>query len=431
MSSSSVDHRTGFPKAEPVGSTVGRREPAMDSATRLAEWARTYSPTDEDRALALLSLRDTVACVLAARDHGLTDLVCDASDAARWASQAHVLSFDDLHMPSTAHISAVCVSAVLSVGGEAEDYLGAAGIMARLGGALGWEHYARGWHATCTAGAPAAAAGAALALGLSSQQIAEAMALALPAAGGVRRAFGTVSKPLQVGFAAEAGVRAAKLVAKGAKADPSALDQWLELVGGDPSRITLPGPAVPGGLAVKLIPCCYSLQRPIAAVRGILAGGPIDSPITRISVTTPESSAGPLIRHRPRTGLESTLSLEYAIAATLLDGFPGFDSFTTEAVTRQSAVDLMDCTRVTLLPGGGGLLAGEVLVEIELENGERRWERIDLPPGAPGRSPTETELKSKWMSCGRDVPSLLADLDWDSATAFSAAELSRLYSRSR
>jgi len=33
--------------------------------------------------------------------------------------------------------------------------------MARLGTALGWPHYARGWHATCTAGAPGAAACAA------------------------------------------------------------------------------------------------------------------------------------------------------------------------------------------------------------------------------------------------------------------------------
>ena len=28
--------------------------------------------------------------------------------------------------------------------------------MARLGSALGWRHYSAGWHATCTAGAPAA-----------------------------------------------------------------------------------------------------------------------------------------------------------------------------------------------------------------------------------------------------------------------------------
>ena len=109
--------------------------------------------------------------------------------------------------------------------------------MARLGTALGWRHYSAGWHATCTAGAPAAAAGAAVALGLPAERIAAAMALAVPAAGGVQRAFGTDAKSLQVGFAVEAGIRAARLAAAGAQADPAALDAWLGLVGGDPSAV--------------------------------------------------------------------------------------------------------------------------------------------------------------------------------------------------
>ena len=65
------------------------------------------------------------------------------------------------------------------------------------------------------------------------------------------------------------GVRAARLAAAGASADPRALDQWLALVGGDADRLALDGPAVPGGLAVKLFPCCYALQRPIAALRAL------------------------------------------------------------------------------------------------------------------------------------------------------------------
>jgi 2-methylcitrate dehydratase PrpD len=74
---------------------------------------------------------------------------------------------------------------------------------------LGWEHYSAGWHATCTAGTPAAAVTTAVALGLDAERTATAIALAVPAAGGVQRAFGTAAKPLQVAFAVEAGVRAA------------------------------------------------------------------------------------------------------------------------------------------------------------------------------------------------------------------------------
>src|SRR5487761_1241597 len=101
---------------------------------------------------------------------------------------------------TSSHISAVCVPAALAAGGDARAYLAGAGVMARLGVALGWSHYASGWHVTCTAGAPAAAVAAAVALGLPPDRIATALALAVPAAGGVQRAFGSSGKALQVGF---------------------------------------------------------------------------------------------------------------------------------------------------------------------------------------------------------------------------------------
>ncbi len=203
-------------------------------AVTLAEWAAGLEPGREDLELAHRSLLDTVAVILAARGHRVTRLAAALPEGARWAVAGHVLDFDDLHMPSTTHVSVVCVPTALAASelpgdggagdGGARAYLAAAGVMARLGTALGWRHYSAGWHATCTAGAPAAAAGAAVALGLPAERIAAAMALAVPAAGGVQRAFGTDAKSLQVGFAVEAGIRAARLAAAGAQADPSALD---------------------------------------------------------------------------------------------------------------------------------------------------------------------------------------------------------------
>ena len=189
------------------------------TASALGRWAHDLAPTDDDLALADRSLLDTVAVTLAARDHPVTKVAASLTEAGRWATAGHVLDFDDLHMPSTTHISAVCVPAALATGGGARAYLAAAGVMARLGTALGWPHYSAGWHATCTAGAPASAAGAAVAMGLSADEIATAITLAVPAAGGVQRAFGTDAKSLQVGFAVEAGIRAAALAAAGASAD--------------------------------------------------------------------------------------------------------------------------------------------------------------------------------------------------------------------
>jgi 2-methylcitrate dehydratase PrpD len=170
-------------------------ESADSLATRLAGWACDLEPTAEDLALAGRSLMDTVAVALAGRDHPVTRLAGSMPEGPRWAVAAHVLDFDDLHMESTTHISAVCVPTALALGAGARAYLAAAGVMARLGNALGWRHYSAGWHATCTAGAPAAAAGAAVALGLGPGQTATAMALAVPGAGGVQRPWTRGSGP--------------------------------------------------------------------------------------------------------------------------------------------------------------------------------------------------------------------------------------------
>lgn len=176
----------------------------------------------------------------------LRTVIAPLPDAARWAAMAHVLDFDDLHTDTTTHISVVTVPAVLAVGGDARAYLAGAGVMARLGAMLGWGHYAAGWHATCSAGAPAAAVAAGLALGLDTAGLATAIALAVPAAGGGQEAFGTHGKSLQVGFAADAGVRAARLARAGATADPRVLDAWLKRVGGTPATDLPAAPAVPG-----------------------------------------------------------------------------------------------------------------------------------------------------------------------------------------
>lgn len=389
-------------------------------AASLADWAHSLTPTLADLDLAKRSLADTLAVTLAARDDPVIEIAAPLPDAARWAAVGHVLDFDDLHMESTSHISVVCVPATLAVGGDALAYLAGAGVMARLGVALGWPHYDAGWHVTCTAGAPAAAVSASIALGLDRRQTAMAIALSLPGAGGVVRAFGSTAKCLQVGFAAEAGVRAARLVAAGATADPAAMEQWMQLVGGDPADVDFQGPAVPGGLAIKLYPCCYACQRPIDAVRRELPTGIDTSRVTDIEITTPATSVRPLIHNRPSTGLEAKFSLEYAVAAALLDTYPGFESFSDAAVLRQEAQDLVDKVHTTLQPGGDKLLGGEVHIRIKMDDSSAFEARLSLPHGSPQSPASGEAFAGKLLACGGGVPGLLDDLDWTRARALLA-----------
>jgi 2-methylcitrate dehydratase PrpD len=395
----------------------------MTSTARvLAQWAHDLEPTPADLALADRSLLDTVAVTLAARDHSVTKIAVSLTEAGRWATAGHVLDFDDLHMPSTTHVSAVCVPTALAAGGGARAYLAAAGVMARLGSALGWPHYSAGWHATCTAGAPAAAVGAAVALGLDASQIATAIALAVPAAGGLQRAFGTDAKSLQVGFAVEAGLRAATLAADGANADDSVLDAWLPLVGAG-RGVDSSGPAIPDGLAVKIYPCCYALQRPISALAELAGATGLDpAAVRRIELRTPEASVVPLIHHRPDTGLQAKFSLEYAAAAALLDRYPGFASFTDDAVRRDAARKLTALVETTLVPGGDWLLDGELEVRIHTGNDRVHDAVLAFPPGSPARPPTAEQLSGKLADCLAGL-----DTEWSAWTWQNAADVLRRF----
>jgi 2-methylcitrate dehydratase PrpD len=377
---------------------------------RLAEWATSHRGTSEEMALADRSLIDTLAVIAAALDHPDAPLARQLGVGGRIAMLAHLIDYDDLHVPTTTHVSAVCTAAALASGGGAEAYLAGAGVMARLGAMLGWSHYEAGWHATCTAGAPAAAVVAGFALGLDTTDLCTAMALAVPAAGGVNRAFGTAAKSLQVGFAVDAGVRAATLAAAGASADGRVLEQWLTLVGG--AAQDLPAtPAIPGGLAAKAYPCCYALQRPIAAM--LDAAGdrmPAAERVRAITVRAPAVTVSPLIHDRPRTGLEAKFSLQYAIAAVILDGTPGLGSFTDRAVGRPAADRLIGLVELERLPGGEDLLAGSVDVDVTLDSGKQLAASVTLPPGAPGRPLTDAELARKLTDCAgeRDARELQA-----------------------
>lgn len=244
------------------------------------------------------------------------------------------------------------------------------------------------------------------------------IAVGLPAAAAV---FAQVDKRVEV----------QELVTDGSRlhptADPGALDMWLGLAHPAESTCDLSGPAVPDGLAVKLYPCCYALQRPIGALarsRSRLSG---TDKITRIVVRTPASAVAPLIHRCPVTGLEAKYSLEYGVAAALLDEHAGFDSFTDAAVARPAARRLVELVETRLDPGGEGLLNGEVCIEVHTADGGVERVRERCPTGSPQLPPTDQQFQAKVDDCVRGVDTDPADWRWT-----TVAELvDRLTSRGR
>src|SRR5205807_1330801 len=113
----------------------------------------------------------------------------------------------------------------------------------------------RGWHPTSVCGCVGAAEAAARLLALDERRRREALSLALLAASGLRGAFGGQGKSLQVGAAAAAGVRAARLAAAGATAGRGVIAGFEATYG---ARWVWPS-ATGGAHAdnwIKAYPCC-------------------------------------------------------------------------------------------------------------------------------------------------------------------------------
>jgi 2-methylcitrate dehydratase PrpD len=123
----------------------------------------------------------------------------------------------------------------------------------------------------------------------------------------------------------------------------------------------------------------------------------------------------PLIHHRPDTGLQGKFSLEYGAAAALLDGYPGFASFTDAAVRRPAARRLAELTEVKLDPGGAGLLDGEFEATVHTAGGEIRRAVLRYPPGSPANPPGPAGLSAKLAGCVAGLDTDPTSWTWDNA----------------
>jgi len=126
------------------------------------------------------------------------------------------------------------------------------------------QHYKSGQHSSGTVGTLGAYAAAAKLLGLTGAALRHGFGIAASMASGIRTNFGTMTKPLHMGRAAENGVVAATLASKGFTADPAALDgPWgfFAVLGGgvSPQKIEQgfgrTWSIVDPGVSIKPYPC--------------------------------------------------------------------------------------------------------------------------------------------------------------------------------
>lgn len=378
-----------------------------------------------------------------------------ASAALVNGTMAHALDYDDVLISTSSHPSAVLVPAVLAVGETLKSsgaeiicaYLAGLEVIDKIGSLVARAQYVKGWHTTSTLGGLGAAAGAGKLLKLPEQQMRMALGIAASMAGGLQKNFGTMTKPLHAGWAAQSGIMAAMLAADGFTASDdvfSGRDNYLEVLAQKTVPAGLPSFGAPfavvsPGLHVKRYPCCFATHRALDAVFNIRLQFPSLDVKQILSVTcmAPIRSFIALIHDSPKTGLEGKFSMQYAVAAALIDGRVNIRSFTDEMVGRQDVRFLMTkvkkvenpdlammdpdgtdrrFTEVTVMMMDGQVIKNKVVrlkgsVDVPLTDHEIEEKFAECSTGALSAAQQGTALsKLRELESVRDISELMANL---------------------
>ena len=190
-----------------------------------------------------VALLDWLGCAARGRQEEAAEAARGVEDRLVFAATSgHVLDFDDTYLPGLAHLSAPVAPAALVLAAELEKSTGDAlaayirgfEAMGALARASHPALYDRGWHPTAVCGAAGAAVAASH---LLDAPVEAALAIALLQGGGLRAAFGSHGKSLQVGLAAASGVQAARLARAGARVPlETAARGWEQATGGTFAR---------------------------------------------------------------------------------------------------------------------------------------------------------------------------------------------------
>ena len=255
----------------------------------------------------------------------------------------HVLDYEPMWSPAT-HALSTTLPAILALA-ETRAVSGREVLTALVKGIeiQGWLREASGqyearnhaFHPPGVVGPIGAAVAAGHLLGLDRERMAYAIGIAASRSGSLLANAGTMTKSTHCGNACAAGLDAALLAARGFTADPTILEsprgfgaafspgtfqpELLERIG-PPFRIVVPG------YALKMFPSQFGTHFGITAALELR--GRIGDParIRAVTLTAPEM---PYVnRPAPSSGLAGKFSLQYTVAAALLDGAVTIRTFT-------------------------------------------------------------------------------------------------------
>lgn len=339
---------------------------------------------------------------------------------------AHALDFDDNCYAGFVHGSAVIVPTALAAadaknaGGELLLKAIALGseCQYRLGMALDNKLYHAGWWTTGMLGSIGACAAAAIIFDLSVDECANALGIALVSASGMKAAFGTDSKPLLAGLAAQRGIQAAMLAQAGMSGPVDVLehpsgfialcnsnlliDTWIR----EPSDVwCLKNP----GIDIKRIPVCLSSHAAVDAVLHLQKHHAFTADdVARVECDVPEIVCINLKYDQPLNGQQAQFSLPFAVAQALIAGDVTLKHLENDNVCTPALQSLMMRVSYDTSPrwGEGELSTNapegaEVL--IHLKDGQSLSHFVAKPRGTADHPLSDDELNTKFIQCCHPV----------------------------
>ena len=294
-----------------------------------------------------------------------------ASVALGLGVMMHSFELDDYHSGAKLHPGAAVIPAAFTVaerqGASGQALLSAivAGyeLMIRTSLAAGTlSMRRRGWHITGMCGTFGAAAAAGQLLGLDSDGMANALGLAGTQSAGLM-AFtcdGSNSKRLHPGRAAQSGILAAELAARGFTG-PTAVLEYAD--GGfcqavsDAANLELLSAGlgqefVTADVSLKPYACCGSTHSSIDAVRWLVQQHAIrpqdveEIVVYNHSVVKLQTSW----RYEPISPMQAQMNIEYCVAVALVEGQAGPQQFSSDRIADPLLVDLAHKVRFEIDP---------------------------------------------------------------------------------
>jgi len=347
-------------------------------------------------------------------------------------ASGHAMDFDDTQLSTTpdrtygllTHPTVPALASSLAVAEERqasgaaflEAFLTGFEVECKIAEAINPDHYLRGFHSTATAGTFAGAAATARLTGLDAAHTAHAIGIAGSLAAGLRVNFGSMTKPLHAGRAAENGITAAMLAAGGFTAGDDGLDgRWgyFQVMGGgaEPHRLIgalgRPHSIVNPGVSVKPYPC-GSLSHPSmdAMLKLVTDNNVQPDQIKAIRLKAGSNILEPLRYKTAKTELEAKFCVPFLLGVIALRRKAGIQEFTDEFVSSAPIQQMMTKVSSQFDPEIEALGFDKIrsIVEVDLVDGRKLVQRSDERyRGSPAWPFTMAELRERFADCASPV----------------------------